>query len=78
MTAEIYSTPACGQCVMAKNVLKSKEIPFTEYTVGKDVQKAELEERVGNPVRSVPQIFMDGNYLGSLPELTSFIKENGL
>lgn len=69
MTAEIYSTPACGQCVMAKNVLKSKEIPFTEYTVGKDVQMAELEERVGNPVRSVPQIFMDNEYIGGLDQL---------
>ncbi len=69
MTAEIYSTPACGQCVMAKNILKSKEIPFTEYTVGKDVQKAELEERVGNPVRSVPQSFMDNEYIGGLDQL---------
>lgn len=69
MTAEIYSTPACGQCVMAKNILKSKEIPFTEYTVGKDVQKVELEERVGNPVRSVPQIFMDNEYIGGLDQL---------
>ncbi len=73
MTAEIYSTPACGQCVMAKNVLKSKEIPFTEYTVGKDVQKAELEERVGNPVRSVPQIFMDNEYIGGLDQLRAKI-----
>lgn len=69
MTAEIYSTPACGQCVMAKNLLKSKEIPYTEYTVGKDVQKAELEERIGNPVRSVPQIFMDNEYVGGLDQL---------
>lgn len=69
MTAEIYSTPACSQCVMAKNILKSKEIPFTEYTVGKDVQKSELEERVGNPVRSVPQIFMDNEYVGGLDQL---------
>lgn len=73
MTAEIYSTPACGQCVMAKNVLKSKEIPFTEYTVGKDVQKSELEERVGNPVRSVPQIFMDNEYIGGLDQLRAKI-----
>lgn len=69
MSAEIYSIPACGQCVIAKNILKSKEIPFTEYTVGKDVQKSELEQRVGNPVRSVPQIFMDNEYIGGLDQL---------
>ena len=75
MTAEIYSTPTCGQCVMAKGLLKSKDIPFVEYTVGKDVEKAELEERIGSPVRSVPQIFMDGSYVGGLTELKA--KVNG-
>ena len=69
MTAEIYSTPSCGQCVQAKGILKSKEIPYVEYTVGKDVDKSTLEERVGYPVRSVPQIFMDGDYVGGLQEL---------
>ena len=69
MTAEIYSTPSCGQCVQAKGILKSKEIPYVEYTVGKDVDKSTLEDRVGSPVRSVPQIFMDGDYVGGLQEL---------
>lgn len=69
MTAEIYSTPACGQCVIAKNLLKSKEIPYTEYTVGKDVDKSTIEARIGNSIRSVPQIFMDDEYVGGLKEL---------
>lgn len=69
MTAEIYSTPACGQCVQAKGLLKSKDIPFVEYTVGKDIDKASLEERIGASIRSVPQIFMDNEYVGGLNEL---------
>lgn len=73
MTIEIYSTPACSQCMQAKSILKSKDIPFTEYTVGKDVEKAVLEERVGSPVRSVPQIFKDDSYLGGLNELRAAI-----
>lgn len=69
MVAEIYSTPACGQCVQAKGLLKSKDIPFTEYTVGKDVDKSALEARIGSSIRSVPQIFMDNEYVGGLNEL---------
>jgi glutaredoxin 3 len=69
MSVEIYSTPSCGQCVQAKGILKSKEIPFVEYTVGKDIQKDELEARIGSSIRSVPQIFMDGAYVGGLTEL---------
>lgn len=73
MVAEIYSTPTCGQCVMAKGMLKAKDIPFTEYTVGKDVEKATLEERIGSPIRSVPQIFLDDEYVGGLQELRAKI-----
>lgn len=69
MTAEIYSTPACGQCVQAKGLLKAKDIPFVEYTVGKDIDKAALEARIGTSIRSVPQIFMNDEYVGGLNEL---------
>ena len=73
MSAEIYSTPTCGQCVMAKNLLNSKSIPYTEYTVGKDVEKSVIEERIGAPIRSVPQIFMDDEYVGGYQELAKKI-----
>lgn len=73
MAAEIYSTPACGQCLQAKGLLQAKSIPFVEYTVGRDVQKDELEARIGSPVRSVPQIFMDNEYIGGLNELKAKI-----
>lgn len=73
MSAEIYSTPTCGQCQMAKNLLKSKDIPYTEYTVGKDVEKSELENRIGNSVRSVPQIFLNNEYVGGYQDLVKKI-----
>lgn len=69
MKAVIYSTPTCGQCVMAKNLLKSKDIPYEEYTVGKDVEKSVIEEKIGAPIRSVPQIFMNDEYVGGYKEL---------
>lgn len=70
---EIYSTPACSQCMQAKSILKSKSMEFTEYTVGKDVEKSVLEERVGTAVRSVPQIFINDAYVGGLTELKAHI-----
>ena len=39
MKAEIYSTPICNFCKLAKNLLESKGIDFTEYQVGKDIDK---------------------------------------
>lgn len=73
MTVEIYSTPTCSQCVQAKGILKSKNIDYVEYTVGKDVDKSELEARIGTSIRSVPQIFLDGSYIGGLNELKAKI-----
>jgi glutaredoxin-like YruB-family protein len=37
----IYSTPTCGYCKMAKEYLKSKNIPFTDIDVSTDQKKAE-------------------------------------
>ncbi|QDJ96349.1 glutaredoxin [Xanthomonas phage Xoo-sp13] len=69
MSAEIYSTPTCGNCVSAKTLLKSKNIPYVEYTIGADVDKSTLEARIGTPIRSVPQIFINDEYVGGLQEL---------
>ena len=71
MKAEIYSTPICNFCKLAKNLLESKGIEFTEYQVGKDIDKDKLEEKVGNTVRTVPQIFVDDKYIGGYQELVA-------
>jgi glutaredoxin 3 len=73
MNVEIYSTPSCGNCNIAKNLLKAKGINFSEYSVGVDVQKSEIESRVGGPVRSVPVVFIDDRFVGGLQELRASI-----
>jgi glutaredoxin-like YruB-family protein len=37
----IYSTPTCGYCRMAKEYLKSKNVPYTEVDVSLDRKKQE-------------------------------------
>lgn len=41
MAVTVYSTPTCAYCTMAKNYLKSKSIPFTEYDVSRIPSKAD-------------------------------------
>jgi glutaredoxin 3 len=55
-------------------LLESKGIEFTEYQVGKDIDKDKLEEKVGNTVRTVPQIFVDDKYIGGYQELVAYLK----
>lgn len=66
MTAkvEIYTTPFCPYCSRAKKLLQGKGIDFEEIDVMMAVGKRkEMRERTGG-ANTVPQVFVDGTYLG--------------
>lgn len=56
---EIYSTPFCAYCKMAKEYFKNNSVDYTEYDVAKDAQKRqELVDRTHQ--FGVPVIVIDG------------------
>jgi len=64
----VYTTDYCGFCVAAKNLLKSKDIPFQEIDVTKDpALRQDLVKRSGQ--RTVPQIFIGDESIGGFTEL---------
>lgn len=66
---EIYTTPICGYCAMAKRLLTQKGIAFTEYDVMADpALRGEMTRRAEGG-RTVPQIFIDGVHVGGCDEL---------
>lgn len=73
MRVQIYGKSGCPNCDKAKLLCKVKGIEFDYKVVGSDIQKEQLEEMVGFPIRSVPQIFIstDGlsEYVGGFAEL---------
>jgi glutaredoxin 3 len=68
MKAIVWSKNACPFCDQAKNLLKSKGIEFEERNVQTDWTKEQLLEVVPN-ARTLPQIFLDNNYIGGFTEL---------
>ena len=69
--AEIYTTGFCGYCVAAKNFLKSRGCDYSEVRIDRDPAKlAEMLERSGGR-RSVPQIFVNGAYVGGYEDLVA-------
>jgi len=68
MKAIIWSKNQCPYCVQAKALLESRGIEFEERNVSTDWTKEQLLEAVPT-ARTLPQIFLDDNYIGGFTEL---------
>ncbi len=75
---EIYTRPFCGYCVMAKRTLNNKGVTFTEYNINQESEKRHEMLSRSNGGRTVPQIFIDGEYIGGCMELLSLDSQGGL
>lgn len=68
-TVEIYTTPFCGYCMMAKRLLGQKGVAFTEIDVSGDPEaRRAMMQRAGGR-RSVPQIFVGATHVGGCDDL---------
>ncbi len=66
---EIYTTPICGFCARAKQLLSAKGVAFAEYDVMREpALRAEMVQRA-NGRTTVPQIFIDGEHVGGCDDL---------
>lgn len=61
---EIYSTPSCHFCHMAKDWLTAKNISYVDYNVGEDMEKrkemVEMTGQLGVPVIKIEDNVMVG------------------
>lgn len=68
-TIEIYTTPICGFCRMAKKLLDQKGAAYTEIDVMMaPAKKAEMTGRA-NGAATVPQIFIGDVHVGGCDDL---------
>jgi glutaredoxin 3 len=67
---EMYTTPFCGYCARAKSLLEKKGAAYVEMDVMMDeTKRAEMRERARRS--TVPQIFINGQYIGGSDELAA-------
>ena len=68
-TAEVWSQTNCPACTEAKRLLEQQGVRIVEKMLGiNGYTKKDLIDVVPH-ARSVPQIFLDGEYIGGLQEL---------
>jgi len=66
----IYSTPTCGYCAAAKNLLEAKQAEFESIDVSAD--RNELQKMIDlSGGRTVPQIFINDQSIGGYSELAA-------
>ena len=74
MKAIVWSNIGCHFCEQAKTLLKQKGIEYEERNLAKDWKVQDLLEAVPN-ARTVPQIFIDDEYIGSYDKLVEYLKK---
>ena len=75
MKAIVWSKEQCPYCEMAKQLLDSKGIEYTEKKIGSGFTKEDLLEAVPT-ARSVPQVFLDDVLVGGFNELKTRLTES--
>jgi|TARA_B100001093_G_scaffold211768_1_gene203235 glutaredoxin len=73
----VYSKSNCVWCDRAKNLLDSVDLSFNEIDLSDDIERNEFYKKIGEGVKTVPQIFIDDIRVGGFPELVTWFEENG-
>ncbi len=70
-TVEIYTSPTCGYCHMAKRLLTAKGVSFQEIDVVSDPGKRAIMMQRANGGRTVPQIFIGDIHVGGYDDMAA-------
>jgi glutaredoxin-like protein len=68
----VFSKPGCPHCARAKEVLKSRDIKFTEISQNQHINSSVLRAVSGQS--TWPQVFMGGKLIGNADALENWFK----
>ena len=75
MKVSIYTKDNCIWCDRAKILLDSKKIFYNEIDLSDDSERLKFYEKIGDNVKTVPQVFIDDNRIGGFQDLKVFLDE---
>ena len=75
MIATIYTKQNCPYCVYAKQLMEEKNITYNEVIIGEDMTRERFIEEYPH-VKTLPLIFMNGNYVGGYDDLQKWMNKN--
>ena len=73
----VWSKNGCPYCDMAKGLLQRSGIKYEERNINDGWTKEQLLEAVPD-ARTVPQIFLYGNYIGDFNALEKYYEDHNM
>lgn len=75
---KVYSTTVCPYCVRAKQLLERKGIAYTEINLSNEAPEVRVELMEKTRHRTVPQIFINDQFIGGFDDLYKLDREGKL
>ena len=75
---KVFSTGTCPICEKTKQLLNKWGIPYDESRIDQDMSARKEFAAKTNDARMVPQILIDGEWIGGFTELTELHMEDKL
>ncbi len=69
MSAVVWSKDQCGNCVMAKNLLRNEGVEYEERNISQGPWTREQLLAAVPHARTLPQVILDGNLIGGYDQL---------
>lgn len=73
----VYTVPGCIDCSAVKALLRQAELPFEEVDISEIPGSREALEFLSG-LRSVPQVYLDGKFIGQVAEVRHLIMSGRL
>jgi len=73
----VYTVPNCLDCGAVKNLLEQAGIPYREVDISKIPDSREALSLLSG-LRSMPQVFVDGRFIGQVAEVRHMIQTGQL
>jgi len=70
---KVYGTRICLYCDKAENLLKTKDLPFEKIYIDEDDDAKDYIVKQG--FKTVPQIWLDDNWIGGYDDLVKFLNK---
>ena len=74
----IFGRSSCGFCVRARQICEMKNFPYRYVDIEVEgLTKDDLSRTIGQPVHTVPQIFVGEKHVGGFDHFSAYLQRAG-